>query len=359
MYAYIGCRTTRRRAARGRGIEVYRVSGEGREWSHVQTFTDLTNPSYLAINDAGDRLYCIHGDRSDISAFAISAEDGTLSLLNQRSTGGANPVHLALDPTQRYIVISNHLSSSLAVMALEEDGSLGERVQLVELEGTPGPHRVEQMLSKPHANPFTCQGRFVVVPDKGLDCLFIIPFDPEQGRLDEETMTRARLREGAGPRHIAFHPWLDQAYVINELDATLTRFHLIESDAGGLEMVACQRLSSVEETWCGDNRAAAVIVDVTGRHVFVSNRGDDSIGIYDVLLEDEGRLQWRGSVASGGKTPRYLGMDPLNGHLHIANEDSDCLVSGIPGVEQGVSQFTQVHQLETPSPVCVVFRYLS
>jgi 6-phosphogluconolactonase len=116
----------------------------------------------------------VHGDASEISAFRVDAEDGRLTTVNQTSTQSKNPVHLAVDPSNRFIVIANHLTtdryvSNLAVLALRSDGALRELVDLVTLTGKPGPHRVEQPFAKPHQCLFDPAGRFIAVPDKGLD----------------------------------------------------------------------------------------------------------------------------------------------------------------------------------------------
>lgn len=351
MLAYIGCRTTKRRQARGKGIEVYRVDEHGREWEHVQCVEGLTNPSYLVLNRAGDRLYCIHGDRSDISAFSVHPVSGELALLNQVSTCGANPVHLALHPSERFIVVSNHISSSVAVIALESNGHLKGVVDLIELSGKVGPHRIEQPFPKPHANPFTPDGRHVVVPDKGLDCLFVFPFDAKRGRLDSEDARRIPAREGAGPRHVDFHPTRPLAYVINELDSTLTTYDVHAETAN---MTPRQILPSVSMHFTRDNRAAGVVVDPTGRYVLASNRGEDSIALYEIA-PGNGELSYLRTFSSGGRTPRFLGFDTGPGLLHVANEDSDEIVSFDVSA---LSSFdiTPVHRLSTPSPVCLAFR---
>ena len=169
---------------------------------------------------AGDRLYAVHGDSEEVSAFTVDRSTGHIAFINRQSTQGKNPVHLALDPTERFMVVSNHISSSLAVLSIEADGSLGALTQLLKLEGEPGPHRKEQPFAKPHFNPFDPSGRFVVVPDKGLDKTFVYEF--KEGQLKPASYPEALGREASGPRHIAFHPTQPWAYVANELDSTVS-----------------------------------------------------------------------------------------------------------------------------------------
>lgn len=176
MFAYVGSRTTRGRNARGDGISVYRCDVRTGALRLVQVHGDLVNPSFLALNKAGDRLYSVHGDCEEISAFRVNRANGHVDFLNRQSTQGKNPVHLALDPSEQFIVVSNHISSCLAVLPIEEDGALGAVTQMVSLEGKPGPHRKEQPFAKPHFNQFDPSGQFVVVPDKGLDKTFVFRF---------------------------------------------------------------------------------------------------------------------------------------------------------------------------------------
>jgi len=139
----------------------------------------------------------VHGDCEEISAFVIDRTTGRIEFLNRQSTQGKNPVHLALDPSERYVVVSNHISSSLAVLPIEANGALGALTQLVKIEGEPGPHRKEQPFAKPHFNPFDPSGQYVVVPDKGLDKVFV--FKLEDGQLKPAQVPELVTRETAGP----------------------------------------------------------------------------------------------------------------------------------------------------------------
>ncbi|WP_446332759.1 lactonase family protein, partial [Burkholderia sp. SR8] len=135
MFAYVGSRTTRERNARGDGIGVYRVDTGTGALERVQLVKDLVNPSFLALSANGEHLYTVHGDLSDISAFKVDKTTGTLTFLNRQSTQGKNPVHLAIDPTGRYVIVSNHIGASLAVLPIAADGTLQPLTQLVTLDG--------------------------------------------------------------------------------------------------------------------------------------------------------------------------------------------------------------------------------
>jgi 6-phosphogluconolactonase (cycloisomerase 2 family) len=193
--AYVGSRTTKERGARGEGINVYSVDADSGRWSHLQLFSGLLNPSFLAFDRRHKVLLAVHGDSSEISAFTIDGKTGTLTLNNQESTQGQNPVHLTIDPTNRFIIVANHVTSTLAVLPLNANGSIGKLTDLLPLKGKIGPHRGEQPFAKPHQVQFDPDGHFIAVPDKGLDLIFTFRLDAAQGKL---RAIDAPPRAGAG-----------------------------------------------------------------------------------------------------------------------------------------------------------------
>ncbi len=348
MFAYVGSRTTRERHARGDGISVFRRDPATGALDLVQVHGDLVNPSFLALNRAATRLYAVHGDGEDMSAFAVHPVTGGIRLLGRQSTGGRNPVHLALDSSERFIVVSNHLTSSLAVLPLSEDGVPQPLVQRVPLAGEPGPHRKEQPFAKPHFNPFDPSGRFVVVPDKGVDRVFSFRF--KDGRLTPAAAPEARVREGAGPRHLAFHPARPWAYAINELDSTVTAYAFDPRD-GALQPF--QVVSALSDRFTGNSRASEIEVHPAGHVLYASNRGEDSIAVMSVDPAT-GRLALVQTMPSGGTTPRFFAVAPEGRWLYVLNEDSDAIV--LLGVEQGTGRLIGTGQAwRCGSPVCMVF----
>src|SRR5262249_34630454 len=258
---YVGARTTKERNARGDGLNVYRMDNATGGWTHLQLLGDLVNPSFLAFDRTRNFLYTVHGDLSDITAMKIDPASGKLSVINRQSTEGKNPVHLAIDPGNRFVVVANHITSTLALLPRREDGSLGAVVDLVKLEGKIGPHRVEQPFAKPHQVEFDPSGKFIVVPDKGLDLVFTYRIDPEKGKLVLATRP-VQARESAGPRHVAFHPAGHLAYVVNELDSSVTAYRF--NPATG-ELAAFQLLSTLPDTFTSNSRAAEIAVSADGR----------------------------------------------------------------------------------------------
>jgi len=349
MYAYVGSRTTRDRHARGEGISIYQVNTDTGELKLVQVLKGMTNPSFLALNRRGTRLYAVHGDTSTASSYAVDTKTGELAPLNQQDTGGMNPVHLALDPSEGYLVVSNHIGANLAVLPITKDGLLASVHQLVSLSdmGEPGPHRVEQKHAKPHHNPFSVDGRHVLVPDKGLDRLFSYSF--AGGKLAPAQPLSVSSREGSGPRHIAFHPDANHAYCINELDSTITtyRYH---NQTGALH--AEQILPTLPSSFTGNSRAAEIVVDAAGRFVYATNRGHDSIAIF--AIDGNGLLSWAGCEKSGGRTPRYIALAPDGRYLYALNEDDDCICTFSVDPNTGALRNTGV-SIHSGSPVCMIF----
>ncbi len=348
MYAYVGSRTTRERNARGDGITVWYLDATTGDLNLVQTVGDLVNPSFLLKHPTLPVLYTVHGDQQQVSTFRIDPLTGHLTFLNQQDCGGRNPVHLALSPDARHMVISNHLSSSLAVLPVAADGALQPLSQLVTLEGQPGPHRVEQPFAKPHFNPFDPSGRWVLVPDKGVDRVFVFRF--EDGRLTPAAQPFAPAREGAGPRHLAFHPSRPWVYVINELDSTVTAY-TFDAATGALQPF--QVLSALADTFTGNSRASEIEVDRTGRTLYASNRGEDSIAVFDINAAT-GRLELCQTGPCDGRTPRFFAIEPSGRWLYCVNEDSDAIVQFSRCDSNGKLSNTG-RTWHTGSPVCMTF----
>jgi 6-phosphogluconolactonase (cycloisomerase 2 family) len=347
-FVYVGSRTTKERNARGEGIQVYRVEPTG-EWTHVQLVKGLVNPSFLAFDKRKQYLYAVHGDMSEITSFGI-APTGELKQLNQRPTEGRNPVHLVVDETNRFVVVANYATGSLAVLPRNDDGTLGAVQQLENLPGTPGPHRVDQGSSHPHHIVYDRKQQMLLVPDKGLDRIFTFHFDAAAGKLVAATPGFVQVRPGAGPRHVVFHPTAPLVFVAHELDSSVGAYRY-DSERGAL--TALQVVPSIPDTYTGANSAAEIDIAPSGRFVFVSNRGHDSIGTFKVDTAS-GKLTPVAWIPSEGKGPRFFALDPAGSTLFVANENSDTIVPFRIDAETGtLRQAGQI--VRTGSPVCIVF----
>jgi 6-phosphogluconolactonase len=315
MFAYVGGYTTTDRDGRGDGINVYRVDEASGTWTHLQKLGGLENPALFTLTRDGTRLYCVHGGRNLMSAFAVDRQTGALTLLNQVDCKGNNPVDSALDPTERFLVIANYGTGAVAVMPIDGDGRLQPVSQLIQLPGTPGPDPKQQASSHPHAVIFDPAGQFVIVPDKGFDCTFFFRF--QDGRLTPTEQGLISSAPGAAPRHTAFHPALPVLYVNNELDSTVTVFNWSAGRATERQVI-----STVPEGQGGHNTTAETAASACGRFLYVSNRGQDSV-VRFVVESGTGRLSYADAVATGGKRPRFFTLGPDGRYLYAANQDSD------------------------------------
>ncbi len=315
MFAYTGCYTTADRDGRGDGIRVWRVSDDGTRWSEIQHIGGLENPSLFTLNRSRTMLYSVHGGRDLVSAFTLDRASGRLTMLNQMDCGGNNPVDAALDPTERFLVVGNYGTGTVAVMPLEPDGRLCPVSQLVTLTGTPGPDPVQQISSHPHAVIFDPGGGHVIVPDKGFDKTFLFRF--ASGQLAPTGQASIASRPGAAPRHTTFHPTLPILYVNNELDSTVSVFTWNAGHA-----TETQVISTIPNGFDGRNTTAEIAASPCGRFLYVSNRGEDSVVLFQIA-PDSGRLRYVGATPTGGRRPRFFTLDPAAERLYAANQDSD------------------------------------
>jgi len=354
LFAYVGSFTSAERDASGDGINVYRIDRDSGRWDHLQNVGDLVNPSYLALDRNRRFLYSVHGDEDYATAFAIDPASGRLTLLNRAATGGSNGVHLAVDRSNRFLVVANYASGSMASLPINDDGSLSPYTDLVELPGEHGPHPVQQTSSHPHHNPFDPAGRFFIVADKGLDRVFVLRLDATNGKLIWSDTPWVTAAAGAGPRHAAFHPTLPFAYVLNELDSTLVTY-AYDSNKGSLAQR--QRVTTLPEGFSGQNTTAEIEIDRRGRFLYCSNRGHNSIAAFAIDASN-GELTPAGWAPSGGERPRFFGLDPAGAYLYACNERSNNIVGF--RVDPATGALTRTAQVaETGSPVTIVFRQSS
>lgn len=350
MFAYVGSFTTQKRKARGDGIHVYRADAATGAWTHVQHIGDLTNPSFLALSPDRRFLYAVHGDGDYATAFELDRETGQAQVLNRAATGGSNGVRQAVDPTGTFLVVANYASGSVAVLAIAPNGLLKDQHQLLALPGEPGPHKVEQASSHPHDVVFDPTGKFVLVPDKGLDRIFVFRFDATGGRLSAADPGSVAARPGAGPRHLAFHPKLQTVWALNELDSTIATYRW--DPARGV-LTPLQVITTLPREFTGYSTTAEIAVSPDGRFVYCSNRGHDSVTLYSTN-QTSGVLTPIGWQPTQGRGPRFIGLDPTGRFLHAANEQGDTVVTFRVDTSSGFLAPTgQV--IKNGSPVTLVF----
>ena len=338
----------------GDAIFVYQLDASTGAMEHLSTTRGLKHPSFQAIDPARRHLYSVgevvvaSGQPAGaVHAFSIDRATGELARLNHQLTGGAGPCHVSVDHTGRYVLAANYGSGSVAMFPIQDNGSLGEATGFVQHQGSSvNPDRQEG----PHAHSIILDpaNRYAFAPDLGLDKVLIYRLDLDRGRLVPNDQPWTRTAPGAGPRHFDFHPTRRYAYAINELNSTLTAYRYDESSGTLVELGA---ISTLPEGFAGTSYCADVHVHPSGRFVYGSNRGHDSIVVCGID-QATGELTYIDCVSTQGKTPRNFAIDPTGTFLLAANQDSDNVVTFRIDQETGGLEATGAVS-EVPAPVCL------
>jgi 6-phosphogluconolactonase (cycloisomerase 2 family) len=253
-------------------------------------------------------------------------------------------------PTGRALVVANYRDGTVATLPINADGTLAPLTTVIPQTGDPGPDPVERAGPHPHHSPFDPAGRFVAVPDKGLDRTFVYRFDAERGTIAPNDPPFVRVRAGAGPRHIAFYPGARHAYVINELDSTITAYDY-DAEHGLLE--PRQLIGTLPPAYTGRSTGAEIAVAPSGRFLYASNRGHDSIAIFAIDAQT-GMLTAVGWEPTQGAMPRFFALDPSGQFLYAANQGNNTIATF--RVDQTTGELTPTGQIvRTGSPVSIVF----
>jgi 6-phosphogluconolactonase len=316
---------------------------------------ETPSPAFLALDLKRRLLFCANETDSfagkpggGVSAFSIDAA-GKLKPLNQRSSMGLRPCHLVLDKTGRNLLVANYNSGNVAVLPVAADGRLGEATCVVQDTGK-GPNPQRQQEPHAHCAALSPDNRFAFVCDLGTDKVMIYKFDAEHGKLTPNDPPFATVKPGAGPRHIVFHPNGKFAYVINEIDSTISAF-AYDAKTGALKEL--QTLSSLPGDYHGPNTAAEIAIVPSGKFLFASNRGNETVALFDID-SDKGTLQWVVGQNTGGKTPRHFAIEPGGRQLAICNQDSGTVA--VWRIDAGNGRLNIASGFaEVPSPVCAVF----
>jgi len=339
----VGCFTTSLRKARGKGLSLFDGLPQGEP---ALTLEGPPNPSYLVAAPHRGMVFSAHADTDIVGTYAVDPATGVLRLSSEARTGGANGVSLALHPSGRFLYVANYASGSISTMPIGGAG-VEDATQVLELPGAPGPHREQQSTSHPHHSVFDPSGQFLIVPDKGLDRIFVLLPDDGDGTLSAHSGVATRA--GVGPRHIAFHAQRPRAYVVGELDGSVTVLDW-NRDAGILTPLCA--VPSLPPSYFGPNTAAEIVVSPSGRSLFVSHRGADVIAHLSLERPDElpEIIEW---LPSGGACPRFMTLTPDGRQLLVANEESDNLALFTLGSDR--ERLVQLRQVASPSPAAIAF----
>ena len=320
MRVYIGTYTN---SAKSKGIYQMRLDLATGALSEPELAGETTNPSFLAIHPTRKFLYAVSeagGKDAALSAFAVAPETGKLTFLNKQSVRGSGPCYVSVDKTGRAAMAANYGSGSICAMPIGSDGLLAEATAFIQHAGS-GPNAGRQKGPHAHCIDLSPDNRFALVCDLGLDKIFVYRLDAAKATLTPNDPPSASVAPGAGPRHVAFHPSGKFVYVINEMASTVTAFTY---DAARGAMTEFQTVPALPAEFDGRSSTAEIEVHPSGKFLYGSNRGHDSIAIFAVA--DDGKLKPLGHQSTLGKTPRGFGIDPTGAWLVAGNQGSDNVV---------------------------------
>jgi 6-phosphogluconolactonase len=343
--AYFGTYT---RPGKSKGIYAYRFDAKSGKFTAAGLAAETPNPSFLAVHPNGKFVYAVNEQNDGmVSAFAIDGKTGLLKPLNQVSSKGSGPCHLALDRNGKWLFAANYNSGSVAAYAVRDDGSLGESSGFDQHKGSSadpgrqkGPHAHGTFVSR--------DNRFVLVPDLGLDKVFVYRVD--DGKLPPDDPPFFQTPPGSGPRHLAFHPTGKFAYVLTEMGGKVVA---CKYNAGGA-LEEMQTVDPLPADYQGARSGAEIEVHPNGRFLYASLRGNSNTIAVFAVDPGTGKLTAAGRVSSEGKTPRAFEIDPTGTFLIAANQDSDDVVVFRIDGKTGALTATG-EKLQIGAPVSVVF----
>jgi 6-phosphogluconolactonase len=330
-----------------KGIYSYRFNPATGKLTEVGLAAETDNPSFIYVTPNNQRLYAVgEGREGIVTAFNIDRASGKLKQINQQPTGGNGPCHLNADPSGKLMVVAQYGSGSTAAFPIKADGSLGERSALVQHKGSSADPKRQ---SGPHAHSanFSKNGKYVVVADLGLDQHIVYAVDAAKGTLTEHSVTK--VKPGSGPRHMSFHPNYKFAYADYEMTGEVGAYQWDEASG---KLTQFQTISTLPADYKGEKSCAEILVHPTGKFVYASNRGHDSIAMFSTAAD--GKLTFLGTTPTEGKTPRNFRIDPSGAWLIAANQDGGNMV--VFKIDKTTGKLTSTgEQVKVPFPVSIKF----
>ena len=337
----------------GPAINAFRFHEATGRLTRIGAAAETPAPSFLVVHPNGHYLYAVNeeGKKDDtVTAFAIDSKTGKLKPLNTVSARGSSPCHLSLDRAGKYLAVANYANGSIAVLAVMPDGRLGSVTGFDQHAGS-SVNRERQAGPHAHCVKFSPDNRFLLSADLGLDKIFIYRFDAATGAITPNDPPWFAVAPGSGPRHLEFHPNGRWVYAINEMSSSVELLHY---DAARGALDAGQTVSTLPDGYTAANTDAEIAINAAGSLLYASNRGHDSIALFNIDPE-RGLLSLKERASTLGKTPRHFAFDPSGRYLMVTNQDSDNLV--VFGVHSSTGELRPsgpiVEKLQKPS--CVVF----
>ncbi len=351
---YVGTYTEE--GSTSKGIYAYRFDTATGEATPLGLAAETTNPSFVAPSPDGRYLYAVNevqkynGPNSGgVSAFSIDRATGKLTFINEVASRGADPCYIIVDKSGKHVLVANYTGGSVAVFPILAGGKLGEATAFVQHTGH-GADPKRQEGPHAHSIDLSPDNRFAFVDDLGLDEVLTYKFDASKGALTPNDPAFAKLDPGAGPRHFVLHPSGKFAYVVAEMQSTVTTLS-VDWKTGSVQRL--QTLSTLPKGFTGENDDAEVHVHPNGKFLYTSNRGHDSIVVY-AIDPVKGTLTTIDDVPTQGKIPRSFEIDPTGKFLFAENEKSNNIV--IFRIDDKTGRLSPTGQkLDVAEPVCVKF----
>jgi 6-phosphogluconolactonase len=355
LTGWIGTYTTLNGAATGsQGIYSFQWDVEHGAMSAIHPVAQTTNPSFLALHPNGRFLYAVNEDASSsgtdhLTAFAIGESNSPerLRAIGTVSSQGLAPCHLSIDPSGKWLFVANYLSGTIAVYPIQPDGHLAPAIQVIQQKGS-GPIADRQKSAHAHEVVLSPDGRFLLSADLGADRIFVYAFDATAGALT--THKEIALPAGYGPRHLVFSKDARTIYVVTELTPSVVTFRW-NAQQGSMTQLGVTSTLPVPDP--AEHSAAEIVLHPNGKFLYASNRGNsNTIAVFHI--GPDGLPTAAGHVSSGGKLPRYFGIDPSGKFLIAANQGSGDLVTF--RIDPSSGALTRVGpNVSLPAPVNFVF----
>jgi 6-phosphogluconolactonase len=332
------------------GIYAWRFDTATGALAELGLVGETNNPSFLAIHPNGKFLYAVNETKDgEVTSFSIDPRTAKLTELNHVPAGGADPCHLVVDPTGHALIVANYTGGSVASFPIAADGTLGNAVTFLQHHGS-GVNKARQESAHAHDVALSHGNRFAIICDLGMDKLMVYRFDSQTGALTANDPAFALTKPGSGPRHFVFDTAGTHGYVINELASTIATFDW-DASRGALREI--QTVSTLPAGFKGTNTAAEIVIHPSGRFLYGSNRGDNSLALF-LVDKRTGTLKPAGRFSTGGRTPRSFAIDPTGQWLIAANQDSNDIFEFRINQKTGALMPTGT-RLKLSQPVCVLF----
>jgi 6-phosphogluconolactonase len=342
--------TTTPRNGPSKGIYRLTLNTENGKLSKSTLAAEVSGPGWVTVSPNGKVLYST-GNMDGASILAYSIEGDTLKLINSQPIGDGGAAHVSVNPTGKFLMSAQYGGGSVAVFPLGDDGSVQKRSQLIEHEGGSGVVGRRQNSPHPHWTGYDAANKFAFVPDLGLDAVVIYRINHDDGTLTSAGV--GKCLPGRGPRHMKFHPNGKFAYVLNELTLSVTMFSYDPATGSMKALSTFPALSPEVKSKETFNSAAEIRVHKSGKFVYSSNRGHDSISVFR-CNEATGQLSLVEVEPIRGGWPRNFNIDPTGKWLLAAGRDSNTLAVFKIDSKTGELQYTR-NVAFVPSPICVTF----